>query len=161
MKELSPLQLLDTILSTLNQISVADNSEVKKKVKHFELLRIIESNNFQVEKTDFALGLEKLVEDGYVKNIIGYERDSKNPFEEKEYASYSITFKGRIFCAQKGYEREDFNKSSEKETLDKVRKSLRFYQRTQNYLLVLVAIGTLVAAFYYFLEIGKYFKCWK
>ena len=161
MKELAPLQLLDVILATLNTISVADYKEHKKKVRHFELLSIIESNNFKVEKTDFALALEKLVDDGYVKNVIGYETNVENPFEEKEYPSYSITFKGRIFCSQKGYEQEVYDKSLQKERVDKAYESLQLYQRIQNCLLILVAVGTAVAGIYYGIGIGKYYHWWK
>ncbi len=85
----------------------------------------------------------------------------ENSFEEKVYPSYSITFKGRIFLSQKAYTQESYNKSLDKMEREKTQHAMRMYPRIQNRLLILVATGTLVAAVYYFIEIGKHFHWWK
>ncbi len=142
MIEPSLLELLDIILATLNTIASADKNNVKPRPHHFELLQIIRGNNYKVDDTDFELVIEKLINDGYAKKVIGLKSSKDNPFDEKEYESYSITFNGRVFCLQNGYTQQKINADAESNRVEKLEISQQTLMGKLNVVTAWIAAGT-------------------
>ncbi len=153
MKELSPIQQLDFVLSSLDNYSKTIN-EIQKELN-------LEISTFK----DVRMILEKLVKDKYAQEIkeeVRYEGPAflKPPGGTWSY-SYKLSFEGKVFIQQGGY-REQFKVNvAENIRLDNLEKRQKHFEWNQTLLLTLVAVGTLIAAVYYLMEIGVHYHWWK
>jgi hypothetical protein len=160
MENLSPAQKLDLILSNLDYFKPTYIQDLQNKL------------NLQNNESAFEIEmiLNKLVKDGYV-----YKTDMKVEYQLPEEIRYiadpifyfKTTFEGEYIKTTHPYQelqnqREAFRlqKISENKRLDKIENAQKQFRRIQNVLLTLVAVGTLIAAAYYLLEVGKHLHWW-
>ena len=108
MVQLSPLAKLDLVLTT-----IARNSHPLHEapdIEHRSLLNILTDNgNNNAYLLDFYLILEKLLEDGNIKErkSDGTHIDNAGLKSTIPCAYYSVTFKGSVLIQQKGYTRKN------------------------------------------------------
>lgn len=77
---------------------------------------------------------------------------------------YRVTFAGRFWAERGGYLGEHQRQNVENIRAGKIERAQRDFRRTQNVLLVLVALGTLMAGVYYCVELywnHGWFHFWK
>ena len=104
---------------------------------------------------EFFKGLMRmLIEDKYAYPIVLY--NSGNPaFSELDHFTKRVmlTPLGFYFIEQGGYAQRKINRDAENIRLGKIERGQRDFRRTQNVLLILVALGTLMAGVYYCVEL--------
>jgi hypothetical protein len=72
---------------------------------------------------------------------------------------YGSTFEGDFLLLFGGYSQKYSNQNAENIRVDNLAKRQKRYECNQTVLLSLVALGTLIAACYYAVELWKYFHC--
>jgi hypothetical protein len=151
------LEILDALLKYLLHNSDKSFSDIKEDVKlKAEISQKVENNTL-----DSAL--VKLVKDGYV-NVNEQTRGinmNKTPYVVE---CYNISFEGMFFIKNGGYRQaslEAQRKANEYELLNAEQKlhatALLSLNRRMVRLTWAIAIGTLIASVYYFLEILHFF----
>jgi hypothetical protein len=120
--------------------------------KYMPYLMILDVLHFPTN--ELTMILNKLVKD----DCVARETITNAKSLEKSI-DYRITFEGLLFYQQGGYEQELIRHRAENTRLDNIESSQRQFRRTQNVLLTLVAVGTLVAALYYSVELLNYLHC--
>ncbi|MFE3872203.1 hypothetical protein ACFX5F_13320 [Flavobacterium sp. ZS1P70] len=124
------------------------------------------------KKSDFLKNIDnailksallKLVKDGYVNQNSENTTDQLFDTPRTNYF-YNISFEGRVFIKNGGYEnqnRENQKKENWNNEMTERQNALEEQQSSNQFQLVLltwvIAIGTLVAAAYYLIEILKFF----
>jgi hypothetical protein len=138
MAELSPLEKLDAVLNSLEKYRTKDYLTWEK------ICQIQLHDKTGVDAGEVLSILNKLVKDEYAELV------RVNPFDKDEfYERWQIAFEGRVFIEQGGYTQQRANLNAEKIRMDKFDNAQKDFRRSQNMLLSLVALGTLIAAVYY------------
>lgn len=94
----------------------------------------------------------KLVNDGYayfMHDPIPTMNDPLDWFTKRTM----LTAEGLYLISEGGYQKRKINRDAENTRLDKIERGQRDFRRTQNVLLILVALGTLIAALYYCVDL--------
>lgn len=132
---MTSLEKLDAVLKSLEK----HHSE-----KHHDFMAVLEDLNKDKSGIDFG-ELTYILKKLHTDNFIDIrEVPVKGNAKPDEY--YYINFNGRVFNEQKGY------------TNQKIQDRLsRANQKVLVWLTLIIAVGTLVAALYYGIEIWKYF----
>ncbi|HXD92312.1 MAG TPA: hypothetical protein VNX01_03825 [Bacteroidia bacterium] len=151
--KLNPIQQLDIILKLFNG-RVSDLSEIA-------VILSGEAKFYNIE--DIKEYLEKMQIKGITSvslpNIL--KKLKKDDFiQDEANNSYSITWEGRLFILDGGYIGQYDNRYAEKIRVDKIELSQKNFRYTQNVLLILVSVGTLVAAWYYLNEMNAHYYHW-
>jgi len=144
-EDLTPIKELDFILKFL-----ATNVRAKPGISLDNLykeIKVIKPELYQPAIVDdwgsrLRRILDKLEKDGLVK--IGYHE-------------YEITFDGYVKNLKDGYEGEIKDRNAENIRVGKLENRQKRYELNQTLLLTLVALGTLIAAWYYLIEIWKHY----
>lgn len=137
MKLSSPMYKLEVVLSFL---STGQRSE---GVLNFgQIYSYIENQKLNISTSKLHLILNKLAKDELI--IIT---------ELGPHTVYNISFEGLIFHQQGGYSQKLFNDT----LLKRQEESNRRTQRILFWFTGIVAFGTLIAAFYYSVELWKFF----
>ena len=92
--------------------------------------------------------LKRLEKDGYVECD-----DRAVTHEHPENRVYRLTFDGRFWIENGGYHAEADRQNAESIRVGKIERAQRDFRRTQNVLLILVSLGTLMAGVYYLVEL--------
>ena len=95
--------------------------------------------------------IEKLVSDKYIQEL--------GKVGESYFGYYSLTLEGKCFKIKDGYLGQFGRMNAENIRVEKLEHSTRVNRRFLTWLTALIAVGTLVAAVYYALEILKFFQC--
>lgn len=141
---------LDMILRVLlrNLPTYITQKEVEGKISK----RILDDHMW----LEIHLILNKLIEDGYCKKyLIPIVNINTNESVNTEH--FEITFKGKIFIQEGGYVGNFQRLESQKIQADEYRTHQMHLQTKLNRLTCWIAVGTVVAAIYYTIEILKYF----
>jgi len=150
---MTAIQILDKVLHwfamDIDDFVKTPSQSANQKISKSQAITEIGRCYKELNTVDFLmyadLIVDKLERDGYLKN---------------ENGLYSITFEGKIFDQQKGYEQKMINQKAQNILVANLEKRQKRYELNQTLLLTLVAVGTLVAAFYYLIEIGKHLHWW-
>ncbi len=145
-KYLSPLEELDLVLKEINGVVSAVEHTHNQPSDAEVLYEYFKGQNKFISKINLNRILIKLEKDTYI---------SKN-----ENGEYSVTWEGRLFILDGGYIGEYDNRYAEKIRVDKIELSQKNFRYTQNVLLILVSVGTLVAAWYYLNEMNAHYYHW-
>ena len=154
--KLSHLQKIDSILSAMHSRQAATN----KPMSYNEIME--ENKSLGLSELDLTNILQKLEDDKYVfvdrKPLI----TATNPHGQipLNHKCYSITFTGQIFDLEGGYITKRRNDVAENIRLDNIEHAQKSFRRTQNVLLFLASVGTLIAAWYYLMYLNKDFYHW-
>lgn len=145
-EEISPLFKLDVVLMFL-YINSAYMQSLDGIVKGI-------FDKIASDDNEIAIILRKLEKDGFV-----IKHPLKTPYTESgtprvriEY-QFTITFDGKIFSKQGGYTLEDIHSREQNTRLEKLELATMANRKLTTGLTVLIAVGTLVAAIYYMIEI--------
>jgi len=144
-KELKYLFELDYVLHFL-----ATSPYAKGLITEKDLTKHISTEIIQNER--LLKILNKLIKDNFLKTEI---RELNTGIE----SVYIITFDGLVYDELGGYNATYLENNKLKNILEQQNKN----QEQIKYLTIIIAIGTGMAAIYYFLEIVKYFSkccCW-
>ena len=155
-------------LEFLDKVILILKTQNKKLTAHEISVLFITDDFYFIYRKDFKLDnyLPILVKDGYVKEV--EELSEIKGFGSSNVKYYSLTAEGLIFV---GYVNSYYSKMSEEEqkmelfenqlSLNKSIISTNASERSTNSwmrcLTVVIAVGTLVSAIYYSIEIYKYF----
>lgn len=147
----NPLLKLDVVLIFLytNDRFLQTLDEIQKGVYEH-----IESDD-----NETALILGKLEKDEFIIKHpceTAYT-ESGTPKIRIEY-QFAITFEGKIFLKQGGYSSEDIRSREQNTRLEILENELRENRKWTLYLTILIALGTLVAAIYYSIEVLNRFS---
>lgn len=137
---MSPLEKLDIVLLCL------EKHHSERHHNFISIAGILQEEHPEIDFGEIQSALNKLVKDGYVE-IREVGRESITDIY------YMITFEGRIWKEQGGYQ-------CEKKENDRINALADAQQEASVRMVLLtriVAIGTSVAAIYYLLEVVKYF----
>ena len=150
METLSELKKLDDVLRYF-EIHFKDNPLTENDVKN-----AIE-NPFDFDLNEIRPIIHKLVNDKRLKNVLIDGLNTYSPNREFEYVEdyYSITFDGRFFIQAGGYVRRAELNLSENIRMEKLEIATTANQLLTTRLTILIAVGTLLAAIYYGIEIYK------
>ena len=155
-------------LEFLDKVILILKTQNKKLTAHEISVLFITDDFYFIYRKDFKLDnyLPILVKDGYVKEV--EELSEIKGFGSSNVKYYSLTAEGLIFV---GYVNSYYSKMSEEEqkmelfenqlSLNKsiisTNASVRSTNSWMRCLTVVIAVGTLVSAIYYSIEIYKYF----
>jgi hypothetical protein len=151
------LEILDGILKYLlnngnnSFSSIKDDDKLKNEFSQ------------EVENNTLASAFDKLVKDGYV-NVNEQTRGinmNKTPYVVE---CYNISFEGIFFINNGGYEKEhENNQKAEIESAELKRRQFLLEEKHSSiqgqivFLTLVIAIGTLIPAVYYIIEILEFF----
>lgn len=151
------IKILDGILKYLLNNGNNSFSDIKEDIK------LKSQFSQEVEKNTLKSAFVKLVQDGYVnvnEQIRGINMN-KTPYVVE---CYNISFEGMFFTKNGGYRQASFEaqrKANEYERLNDEQKlhatALLSLNRRMVLLTWAIAIGTVIASIYYFLEILHFF----
>lgn len=154
MEELNPLYQLDVVLRFIKNKNNPPKSKIGEITKGvFNELGLHELVILQI--------VNKLIKDGYVdydeRNINSHYPPSFNaPVDIVR--DYFVTFEGNFFLLKPGgYVRQEVLDLSENRQLEKLENAQKVSRNQMNFLTGVIAVGTLVAAIYYGIEIYKEF----
>ncbi len=141
---------LDTILRVLlrNLPTYMTQLEIENKISKIEV-----HDHMWLE---MHLIIDKLIDDGYVKKYI-ISVVNLNTKDSVDTPHFEITFKGKMFIQEGGYEGHYLKLASESIRLGKLDENQKSTNENMVFLTRVVAFGTTVAAIYYLLEVLKYF----
>ncbi len=151
--ENSATEVLDNVL--MNFVSSSRFIGVHK-IQLFEHLKA-----FEPELIDGILDevIAKLIEDKYIRhayynNVIVDGKNIPNvPF-------YTLTFDGLFFLNNGGYAGEMKRENAENIRVETLEKSQKANANRMTYLTIVIAVGTAIAAWYYLIEVGKFYHWW-
>ena len=127
---------IDFVLSYLKERSELSADFAKENIWNY----IRQTPEIGINKQIFDEILQRLVDDGYIKETI----------REKTQPIYHLTFNGRIF---EGYLNRNISLNQEREWLKHLQILTLNNSNKLNLITWIIAIGTLIAAIYYILEI--------
>jgi len=141
----NPLVKLDVVLMFLSiQTYMQTMDEIHRGVYDY-----IESDDNEI-----SLILGKLEKDNFIIKQVLPTHDVRSAKMIDIY-HFAITFDGKFFLKQIGYNLQAINNASENTRLERLETELKENRRWTLYLTILIAVGTLVAAIYYGIEIYK------
>ncbi|MEI8280656.1 MAG: hypothetical protein WCG87_12930 [Bacteroidota bacterium] len=158
---LTPIEKLDRVLEFLEDDTLANSvgRSTLSVIQHFceyEEFTKFKGDVFDQSRYENEIEgiVQKLEKDNY---ITSYKKETSrvwsiDPTKEK---IYRITFEGRVFIQQGGYSAENESKMAGEQRLRDAERNARAIQITTLILTLFVALGSIVAATYYFLEIWK------
>ena len=139
---------LDNVLKVLNgQIMLLSYDQIASKAK---------ANLNLKDFTELRAILNKLIKDGYVEAVLIHHINI-NTKEKISEDDYRITFEGKCFILEGGYEGHFQRLASESIRLDILAESQRVSDGNMVFLTRVIAVGTSIAAVYYLIEIVKHF----
>ena len=95
--------------------------------------------------------IEKLVNDKYIREL--------GKVDEPNFGYYSLTIEGKCFKIEDGYLGQFGRMNAENIRLANLERSTKANRCFLTWLTFFVALGTLVAAWYYGIEVWKYYHC--
>ncbi|MES2329730.1 MAG: hypothetical protein V4539_09015 [Bacteroidota bacterium] len=119
--------------------------------------RMSNDEHFSFLMFDLQMVVEKLIEDKNVTTI-ELKPTNLNTGESKLVTHYKPTFKGMYLIETGGYQELDRLSRAEKIRLDKVELATKVNRRTTTRLTVIIAVGTAIAAWYYGIEVWKFYS---
>ena len=144
-----PLFQLDTVLMFLYK-----GAGIIHTIKH--VTKDV-SKEIDVDGNDVFLILKQLEADNYIDEYSISDPDD-NRLTPKEIKGYSINFNGKLFLKQGGYKLQAINNVAENSRLKKLEIDQVANQKKMTFLTIAIAVGTLVAAVYYIIEICNRFS---
>ena len=132
---LTPIEKIDSVL---NFMLSANNPPF---ITFSEILDSMQLQ-FKCEQKELAEILHTLEKDGHIFSE-----------ESNKIREYKSTFYGRMFALKGGYHGAISRQNDGNIRADKIERAQRDFRRTQNVLLILVALGTLIAALYYCVDL--------
>lgn len=94
----------------------------------------------------------------FIHNIkIILQKLFKDNFIEVYQDCFIISFEGKMFIEDGGYEKQLINETNRNNRIENLEKNQIIYQRILIWLTALVALGTIVTGIYYGIEIYKHF----
>jgi hypothetical protein len=108
---------------------------------------------------ELYLILDKLIDDGYAKKHLINRVDLNTNETKKNVVHYEITLSGKSFLHKGGYVGDAERINAENIRLEKIERNQRRNQNWMTLLTAAFAFGTLVSAFYYLIEIWRFFYC--
>lgn len=132
MSEISPIKQIDLVLTFLN-----DNFSNKPNINTIRQ-KFSDLDSYEIDQI-----LNKLLKDGYVI----YDNDGRQiDFINSEYIKVLITFEGKLFHQQGGYNQKLINDSYESNRLERI-------EKVQLVLTIILAVSAFVAAVYYLVDL--------
>ena len=105
---------------------------------------VARTKEIEINRQVFEEILQRLIDDGYIKEILN---SGMQP-------SYHLTFNGRIF---EGYSNMNESLNAERKSIKKLQLQTLENSTKLNTLTCIIAVGTIFSAFYYLIEILKFF----
>jgi len=150
-KRIIAIRKLDNVLKILSDSTEA---EIQNNVP-IAILDVFEISEFyknahktELKNHEFNLIIDKLLKDDYI---------FKEQIDKSQPPRFGINYIGYIFNSEGGYEQKMINDDDENTRMDKIEENQKFHRRALTWLTSLVAVGTLIAAIYYSVELLKYF----
>ena len=134
-----PFQYVDTVL---DYMAMDKKTTIKLTSKQIWEGLKQQEQGFELSEGTLRLIINKLIKD---ENVFFEQHDSVKV--------YKITFEGLVFQKQGGYKQQLLNDTLQKRQEDSNRKT----QTILFWFTGIVAVGTLIAAFYYSIEIWKFY----
>lgn len=100
----------------------------------------------QIDIFEMELILNKLNKDAMLESF-----EFKEQFGQKN--KYRITFEGRIFSQNGGYQKKYLDESSQNTQATALQKEQKDFRRNTILLTVILSVGTTIAAVYYLVEL--------
>jgi len=161
MEKISPIEMLDKVLhwfaADFNDIKPA-TATIRQRITEDDAFRQIFKDHAELQSGEFIAYSDiifiKLVKDDYVS--LEYLKEPRVHGEFWKTKVYTITFEGKIFSKEGGYQGKINRLNAENTRLEKLEKAQRDYRRAQIWLTILVAVGTLIPAIPYIIRFLKY-----
>ena len=146
MAELTPLEKLDAVLFVLEKYHQPQSIGKPEGEDAITIMQLLHSEGKEIHPNELHFILRKLEDDKLIYN----NNDTENHY-------YSINFNGRIFKEQGSYVQKRNEAVAENIRLEAAERSAKANRIATFWLTLVVAAGTLVAAWYYSIEIWKYY----
>jgi len=140
----NPYQILDDILNCFNAKTATNTDELINKLKE---------RNIEIKPTIVYPALVKLLKEEYVYNLNG----SKQSEIKNIHDAYVLSFSGLLLIEDGGYVKMIEDDVSENKKMKKIETDQYKYSRIVKNLTYWIAVGTLISAVYYLLQIYIYF----
>ena len=144
-----------------NVLSFMVNSPFMKRGVTLDVLNGLVNRKKGMDLTDDELEkiIEKLIEKGFVSVNEKSENFNDNGFYNQRMVKYyDGKLEGAIFCSEGGFQGEISKRDAENTRVDKIERAQKTYRRTTIWLTVILAFGTSIAAWYYWLEVCHKFR---
>ena len=151
------IKILDELLKFLSKTEHTEFAYIRNEIE--------QKSNFlkEIDNPTLHSALLKLVKDGYVnqKSKNGTDQLFNSP---RTYDYYTISFEGLVFIDCGGYENQIRKNQSIESLKNEMTEQQNAFEEKQvrfqgqiAFLTWIIALGTLIAAVYYFLEILKFY----
>ena len=148
MTELTPIKKIDTVLAFFATNKVAELYMPYEVI----ITYCLNEDGSKFENNELVMILNKLQKDGYILHDKG-----THPSTQKDRHLYYITFEGKVFYQQGGYGQQLINSASESIRAEIAEKTQKGNQLVLIWLTVILAVGALIAAWYYLTELWKFY----